>query len=346
MIVPSQSISQTYRIALFSLLILFVLMPVLPAAQAEPPDDRLAQAVERAKQSTVGILNATPEARQSGYDVQLSLRGTGVHLHDGYIVTARHAVERQDGSKVIIPETILILTQQLEELPAQVVGGTAYLDLVLYKLQDKTVALEAMAVSFADKEASPGQEVFTVGYPLGWGPTVAFGRIGNPNTFLQTVDTRLLQSDVPVCSGNSGGGLFNHQGELVGVMHAIIKTDEAQGGHGCSRLAFAVPGILAKKIVGTLLEGKQPGFSRLGIQMKAVKVGTRWGLAVGQVFEPASTAGVQKGDVLLAINDMDIQSAAQLKNFLMEHTAPGQQVTLRVLRGDKELSLTITLGGA
>jgi serine protease Do len=346
MILPSQSTSLPYRIILFSILIFIVFMPVLPAAQAESPDDRLAQAVERAQRATVGILNATPEARQSGYDVQLSLRGTGVHLHGGYIVTARHAVERQDGGKVVIPETILILTQQLEELPAQVVGGIAYLDLVLYKLQGKTAALETADVSFAEKESRPGQEVFTVGYPLGWGPTVAFGRIGNPNTFLQTVDTRLLQSDVPVCSGNSGGGLFNHHGELVGVMHAIIKTDEAQGGHGCSRLAFAVPGILAKKIVGALLEGKQPGFSRLGIQMKAVKVGTRWGLAVGQVFEPASTAGVQKGDRLLAINDMEIQSAAQLKNFLMEHTEPGQQVTLRVLRGNQELSLTITLGGA
>jgi len=346
MVLPSKSSRLPHRIISFSLLILITFMPVLPAAQTETPEEHLAQAVERAKRATVGILNATQEARQSGYDVQLSLRGTGVHLHDGYIVTARHAVERQDGSKVVIPETILILTQHLEELPAQVVGGTAYLDLVLYKVQGKTVALEAMTVSFADKEASPGQEVFTVGYPLGWGPTIAFGRIGNPNTFLQTVDTRLLQSDVPVCSGNSGGGLFNVQGELVGVMHAIIKTDEAQGGHGCSRLAFAVPGLLANKIVGALLEGKQPGFSRLGIQMKAVKIGTRWGLAVGQVFEPASTAGVQKGDVLLAINNMEILSAAQLKNFLMEHTVPGQQVTLRVLRGDQELSLTITLGGA
>lgn len=318
---------------------------ILPSAQAEPSDTRLAQSVERAQKATVGIMNATPEARQSGYDVQLSLRGTGVHLRDGYIVTARHAVERQDGNKIVVPETILILTQNLEELPARLVGGNAYLDIVLYKLQHPAQALEAMTVSFADKEASPGQEVFTVGYPLGWGPTIAFGRIGNPNTFLQTVDTRLLQSDVPVCSGNSGGGLFNAGGELVGVMHAIIKTDEAQGGYGCSRLAFAVPGVLAKKIVGALLEGKQPGFSRLGIQMKAVKMGTRWRVAVGQVFEPASFGGVQKGDLLLAIDDTDITDAAQLKNFLIERTTPGQKVTLRVLRGDKELTLSITLGG-
>ncbi|MBM4124379.1 MAG: trypsin-like peptidase domain-containing protein, partial [Nitrospira sp.] len=224
---------------LFLIFIPFVTWP--SSAGAEPPDDRLAQAVERAKRATVGILENTSEGRQSGYQLGLSLRGTGVHLHDGYLLTARHAVERQEGTKTVVPETILILTQGLDELPAKLVGGAAYLDLVLYKLQVPAKDLETAAIALAEREARAGQEVFTVGYPLGWGPTVAFGRIGNPNTFLQTVDTRLLQSDVPVCSGNSGGGLFNLDGELVGVMHAIIKTDEAQGGHGCSRLAFAVP---------------------------------------------------------------------------------------------------------
>lgn len=326
-------------------LVLPLLLSPLPAAQAESSEERLAQAVERAKRATVGILERMPEGRQSDYQLGLSLRGTGIHLHDGYLLTARHAVERQDGAKIVVPEMILILTQSLDELPAKLVGGAAYLDLVLYKLQAPAQDLETAAIALADREARPGQEVFTVGYPLGWGPTVAFGRIGNPNTFLQTVDTRLLQSDVPVCSGNSGGGLFNLQGELVGVMHAIIKTDEAQGGHGCSRLAFAVPGVLAKKIVGALLAGTQPGFSRLGLQMKVVKVGTRWRVAVGQAFEPASFGGVQKGDLILAIDDTEITDAAQLKNYLMERTTPGQNVTLRVLRGDKELALTVTLGG-
>ncbi|MDE3019523.1 MAG: trypsin-like peptidase domain-containing protein [Nitrospirota bacterium] len=315
------------------------------SATAQTSDDHLKQAVERAKQATVGILNATPEARQSGYDAQLSFRGTGVHLRNGYILTARHAVERQSGSTANVPPTILILTQRLEELPAKLVGDNPYLDLVLYKLAYMVDSLEGADLSFSALDATTGQQVFTVGYPLGWGPTIAYGRIGNPNTFLQTVDTRLIQSDVPVCSGNSGGGLFNAEGELVGIMHAIIKTDEAQGGHGCSRLAFAVPGGLAKKIVTALLENKQPGFSRLGLQMKAVKIDNRWRVAVGGVSEPASLGGVQKGDLLLAINDTEITDSAQLKNYLMERTIPGQKVILRVLRGDKELALTITLGG-
>jgi serine protease Do len=329
-----------------AVLFLIIIWEVAPApAQPLTSGEQLAESVKQAQRATVGILDVTQAGRQSGYQAGLPLRGTGVHLREGYILTARHAVERQDGSKLVVPETIMVLTQSLDELAARLVGGNAYLDLVLYKLESPNSLLDLTLIPFADREARPGQEVFTVGYPLGWGPTVSFGRIGNPNTFLQTVDTRLLQSDVPVCSGNSGGGLFNANGELVGIMHAIIKTDEAQGGHGCSRLAFAVPGLLAKKIVGTLLEGRQPAFSRLGIQMRAVKVGTRWRVAVGQAFEPASMGGVQKGDLLLAIDETEITDAAQLKNHLMERTVPGQKVDLRVLRGDKELHLTVTLGG-
>ena len=69
------------------------------------------------------------------------------------------------------------------------------------------------ARTFSQTEALPGERVFTVGYPLGWGPAISYGYIGNPNTFLQTVQSRLLQVDLSACSGNSGGGLFNAHGE-------------------------------------------------------------------------------------------------------------------------------------
>jgi serine protease Do len=82
------------------------------------------------------------------------------------------------------------------------------------------------------------------------------------------------------------------------------------------------------------------------VHMAQVRIGTRWRVSVGDASGPAKAGGVQKGDVLLAINDTDITDAAQLKNYLMERTAPGQTVTLRVLRGDQELQLSITLAGA
>jgi len=296
--------------------------------------------------ATVGILNETPAERDSDYQGRLSIRGTGVHLLAGYILTARHAVERDQGSKKVLPNDIFLLTADLAELPAHLVGGNAYLDLVLYRIGETSRDHLHAVTPFASTAALAGDHVFTVGYPLGWGPAVAYGRIGNPNTFLPTADTRLLQADLSACSGNSGGGLFNATGELVGIMHAIIKTDQGQGDQRCSRMAFAVPAILAQRIVAALAEGKQPGFSRLGIHMAPIRIGARWRVSVGDAAGPAKEGGVQKGDILMAINGMEITDAAQLKNYLMERTTPGQTVLLRVLRGDQELQLSITLAGA
>jgi serine protease Do len=313
--------------------------------QPASPSTQLAQAVEQAKRATVGILNESVEDKKTDYHRGFSVRGTGVHLKDGYVVTARHAVEREKGSSLVVPREVVILTQELSELPAQLVGDSAYVDVVLYRVSEGSRSQLPGAVSFSEHAGASGDEIFTVGYPLGWGPTVAFGRIGNTNTFLPTADTRLLQADVGTCSGNSGGGLFNARGELVGVVHAIIQTEKKDDERHCSRLTFAVPGTLAKRIVSALLEGKQPSFSRLGIHMTTVKDATRWRLAVKDVVEPAKSAGIQKGDLLLAIDDQDIADASQLKNFLIEHTTPGQRVSIRVRRRDVNLTLPVVLGG-
>jgi serine protease Do len=295
-------------------------------------------------QATVGILSATPADRVSGFQSHLLVRGTGVHLHDGYILTARHAVERDEGSQKVVPKEILVLTAGLVELPARLVGDSAYLDLVLYRVTETNREPLRTVTPFATAEARAGDSVFTIGYPLGWGPAMAFGHVGNVNTFLPTVETRLLQTDVPVCSGNSGGGLFNASGELVGILHAIIRSDQGQAEAHCSQLAFAVPAALAQRIVAALVEGKQPGFSWLGIQMTPIHVGPAWKLAVREATGPAKEGGLQQGDLIVAINDTAINNAAQLKNYLIERTVPGQRVTLRVLRDGQELQLTVTLG--
>jgi serine protease Do len=321
------------------------LMVIALPAHAESPGTQT-QTIEHARHATVGILSETPAERQTGYQSKLSIRGSGVHLRDGYVVTARHAVEKDQGGKTVLPQQIVVLTGNLSELTARLVGGSAYLDIALYRIDEAQRAHLPAGAGFAPREAAAGDQVFTVGYPLGWGPAIAYGRIGNPNVFLPTADTRLLQTDLAACSGNSGGGLFTSDGELAGIMHAIIKTEQSQADHRCSQLAFAVPAILAQRIVGALMEGRQPGFSRLGVQMAPVRIGSQWRVSVGEASGPAREGGAQKGDILIAINDTEITDAAQLKNYLMERTAPGQTVTLRVLRGTQELSLSIILGGA
>ena len=327
--------------------LLATLPMILPGLPAVVSSETAAQAdtIERAKKATVGILEDTQDPRTPDKPGKIKIRGTGFHLHDGYIVTARHAVEKNSPTGHVVPKVIHVLTTDLHELVAQIVGDSAFLDVVVYRLNQRDRPVLDVSTAFATEAPVVGSEVFTVGYPMGWGPTMAFGRIGNANTFLQTVETRLLQADLSACSGNSGGPLYNRGGEVVGIMHAVIQTDKDENQVFCSQMAFAIPGTLASRIVTAAIEGKPLAFSKLGIHMTAVKDGTKWRMAVKDVSEPAKAAGIQKHDILLAIEDTEILDAAHLKNYLIERTVPGQRVSLKVRRAEADLTFTVTLAG-
>jgi serine protease Do len=303
-------------------------------------------ALDRAKLATVGVLEDTQDQRTPDKPGKILVRGTGFHLRDGYIVTARHAAEKHDiTTGTIIEKQIRILTTDLHELTADLVGDSAFMDVVVYRVIEAQRAKLLATASFASGDVQPGQTVFTVGYPMGWGPTMSFGHLGNTNTFLQTVDTRLIQADVAACSGNSGGGLFNDKGDVVGIMHAIIQTERDDSTAHCSRMAFAIPALLAERIVKSALDGKPMTFSKMGIHMMAVKDGTKWRMAVKEVNEPSKSAGIQKHDIIIAVDETEINDAAHLKNYLIERTTPGQQVRVKVRRIDADLTFTVTLGG-
>ncbi|GJL51031.1 MAG: hypothetical protein NPIRA01_22580 [Nitrospirales bacterium] len=306
---------------------------------------QLHDAVEQAKHATVGILrHDSDEASRQSVQSQFAIRGSGVHLGEGYILTARHAVERTSGGKTEISQAIHVLTDGLAELSAQLIGVNRFLDVALYQLDENSHVGELAFVSFEEEASRQGDEVFTVGYPLGWGPALSFGRLGNPRTFLPTAQSRLLQVDLSTCSGNSGGGLFGTDGHLVGLIHAIIQTQTESRERRCSQFAFAIPGPLIEKIVTTLKAGKSYAFPRLGIRMKVMKIDQQWRVAAALAKGPARIAGVKKNDVLLAINETPITSAAELKSYLIERTTPGQVIDLRILREEKEKVLQVTLG--
>ncbi len=304
-----------------------------------------AAVLERAKLATIGVLEDSQDQRTPEKPGKILIRGTGFHFRDGYLVTARHAVEKHASQGAIIPTQIRIMTTDLHELSAELVGDSAFMDVVVYRVTEIHRTKLLASAAFASTDVQSGQEVFTVGYPMGWGPTMSFGHLGNTNTFLQTVDTRLIQADVAACSGNSGGGLFNDKGVVVGIMHAIIQTERDDSTAHCSRMAFAIPAMLAERIVNAALEGKPLAFSKMGIHMVAVKDGTKWRMAVKDVMEPAKSAGIQKHDIIIAVEDTEIDDAAHLKNYLIERTTPGQRISVKVRRIDTNLTFTVTLGG-
>jgi len=110
-------------------------------------------------------------------------------------------------------------------------------------------------------------------------------------------------------------------------------------------MTFAIPGVLAERIVNAALAGKPLAFSKMGIHMTSVKDGTKWRMAVKDVADPAKESGIQKHDILLAIEDQEILDAAQLKNYLIERTTPGQRVSVKVRRVDADLTFTVILAG-
>ena len=301
-----------------------------------------AEIVEQAKHGTVGILNQST----SPDGIAFSVRGSGIYLGEGYILTARHATRQPGGGTAADPPRISVISNTLEEASAALVGVNPFLDVALYRLSQDTLPRGLAARTFSEADALQGERVFTVGYPLGWGPAISYGSIGNPDTFLQTVQSRLLQVDLSACSGNSGGGLFNARGEIVGVVHAIIQTETAREERRCSRFAFAVPGPLVHKIVTALIQGKPFYFSKLGLQLTSVKIGTQWRMAVARATGPARRAGFKKDDLLLSIDDRPVESASQLKTYLIEHTRPFQQVSIRILRDQKEKVIRAILGKA
>ena len=326
--------------------IVMLIMVTTVAMSSEALSIQSHDSIERAKLATVGVLRHATDSSYQTAQSQFAIRGSGVHLGEGYILTARHVVERQEGGKTEIPQTIHIVTGELVEHSADLIGVNVFLDLVLYRFLPNKEVGALPFVSFGKGEPGQGDEVFTVGYPLGWGPALAFGRLGNPQTFLPTAQSRLMQVDLSACSGNSGGGLFNEHGDLVGLVHAIIQTESDENERRCSRFAFAVPGPSVEKIVTALKAGKSLRFPKLGIRMNVVKVGQQWRVAVAKAKGPARKAGVRKNDVLLAIDKTPITSAAQLKSYLIEQTIPGQIIELRVLRDQTEKVLKVMLGKA
>jgi len=317
----------------------------LPLAFAdEQASTNRAHAIEQAKFATVGILQSDAMSTDPVYGAPVKIRGSGIHLGQGVILTARHAVERSEGGKRVVPEVIRVLTDDLRELPATRQGANAYLDVAVYKLQGEESDWPISSVRFTEHDVTYGDDVFTVGYPMGRGPALSYGKVGNPNTFLPTVQSRLVQVDLSACRGNSGGGLLNGEGQLVGLVHAIIQTETSPAERGCSRFGFALPGMLVKRVVNAVLAGKAPGFSLLGIHLETIKEGNRWVLGVAKATGPSRHAGFRKGDILIAIDELEITTPAQLKNYLIERTEPGQTVVLRVQRGKTQRTITVQLG--
>ncbi len=266
--------------------------------------------------------------------------GSGVIVSsDGYIATNNHVIDGASSINVTLSDGT--------EYTAELVASDSKTDLAVIKINADGLT---PAVFGSSSELSVGESVIAIGNPLGeLGGTVTSGIISALDREV-TVDGQamvLLQTDASVSPGNSGGGLFNSSGELIGIVNAKSSGENAEG------LGFAIPSDTAKEVIEQLIAfGYVQGRASLGLTLvdindwmtaNSYRVST-YGVYVLSVTEgsAAEKAGFESGDRLVSLNGAEFSSSSELSSMLDEYEI-GDTVTFIVSRNRKHHTIEVTL---
>lgn len=268
--------------------------------------------------------------------------GSGVIIsQDGYIVTCAHVVSGANNITVQLADGT--------EYTATVVGQDSTSDVAVLKIE--ATGLTPAVIGDSDSLAV-GETTVAVGNPLGTlSNTVTNGIVSalNREVTVQGNDMNLIQTSASISPGNSGGGLFNANGELIGIVNAKSSYSEAEG------IGFAIPINTAMEIGRQLIENGSVARPALGVKIMDVtdaQTAQQLGVSTMGVYvvevtkgSGSDAAGVQAGDRVLAVDDTAVSDSSALKNYLKDKGI-GDTVNLQVERDGKVLTLAVTLGSS
>ncbi len=266
-----------------------------------------------------------PEQRASGSGVIIS--------DDGYIVTNNHVVS--DGGDGIASE-ITVTLHNKKEYKATVIGRDPSSDIAVLKISG--TGFPFLIYGNSDN-VQLGQWVLAVGYPLTLETTVTAGiisakgrNIGINGRQSQTPIESFIQTDAAVNQGNSGGGLVNTDGQLIGINSAIYAPTGTYAGY-----SFAIPVNLVKKIVNDLIKYGDVKRPYLGISADPDSYDAGDGAHIGAIAPDgaAASTGLKKGDVITKINDISIYSWSELQVTVSSYNA-GDKLNITYKRDGKE----------
>jgi len=266
------------------------------------------------------------------------MRGTGsgfIVSQDGYILTNAHVVADAD-------EVTVKLTDR-REFPAKVIGSDARTDVAVIKIDATNLPVVSIG---DDRNLKTGEWVLAIGAPFGLENTATAGIIsGTSRSIGGDSIVPFIQTDVAVNPGNSGGPLFNLEGEVVGINSMIFS--ESGGYMGIS---FAIPIDVAMDVREQLVKTGHVTRGRIGVIVQDVDAGLassfqldrpRGALVSGVEDDgPADKAGVKTGDVILEVGGQPIEQSTDLPS-LIAHIKPGDDTTLTVWRNGKQRELTV-----
>lgn len=258
---------------------------------------------------------------------------------DGFIVTNNHVIEGAD--------EILIEFFSGEERPAELIGTDPNTDIAVLKVDAQGLPF----VEFGDSNADGsrvGDWVMAMGNPLGQGFSVSAGIVSARNRALSGTYDDYIQTDAAINRGNSGGPLFNMDGEVIGVNTAILSPNGGSIGIG-----FAMSSAVVTNVVDQLIEFGETRRGWLGVRIQDVTPDmidaiegldmARGALVTDVPAGPAEDAGMVSGDVILNFDGIAIEDTRELVR-IVGNSPVGKQVPVEVLReGDME-QLTVVLG--
>ncbi|MXO65168.1 Do family serine endopeptidase [Altererythrobacter endophyticus] len=263
----------------------------------------------------------------------------------GYVVTNNHVITAEGRGEV---EEITVTMPDGTEYPAELVGRDAASDLAVLKItRDKDFPF----VNFGDSsQARVGDWVIAIGNPFGLGGTVTSGIVSAVyrNTKQGGAYDRYIQTDASINRGNSGGPLFDMEGNVIGINNAIFSPSGGSVGIG-----FAIPAEIASPIVDKLIKGEAIERGYLGVRIQPVTEDVAEALGIPenhgefiqsvQPGEAAEKAGVQAGDVVLKVNGEDVTPEQSL-SYLIANIEPGTTVPIELIRNGKTRNVKVTVG--
>ncbi|WP_439140657.1 Do family serine endopeptidase [Planktotalea sp.] len=267
-----------------------------------------------------------------------SALGSGfVISEDGFVVTNNHVIEGAD--------EILIEFFEGMELPATVIGTDPNTDIALLKVEAET---PLSFVSFGDSDVSRvGDWVMAMGNPLGQGFSVSAGIVSARNRALSGSYDDYIQTDAAINRGNSGGPLFNMDGDVIGVNTAILSPNGGSIGIG-----FSMASNVVVRVVDQLKEFGETRRGWLGVRIQdvtddvaeAIGLEKAAGALVTDVPEgPSAEAGIKAGDVIMSFDGKDVEDTRSLVKTV-GNTQVGKAVRVIVFRDGKTETLKVTLG--
>lgn len=265
---------------------------------------------------------------------------------DGYVVTNNHVVA--PGNRNATVESITVIMPDRTEYEAELVGRDAASDIAVLKIK---AGKPLPFVKFGDSSsARVGDWVIAIGNPFGLGGTVTTGILSaiHRNTGQGGAYDRFLQTDASINRGNSGGPMFDLQGNVIGINNAIISPTGGNVGIG-----FAIPAEVAAPIVETLKKGQSIERGYLGVQISALSEDLAESLGLEkntgefvQRVEPgeaAQKAGIQAGDVITKVNGKTVTPDRTL-SYLVANLPVGANVPIELIRNGKTIKVNAQLG--